>query len=147
MHEPNQDSSAADVRPILDAQSEFFAAIESLDVERIMSCWSDSDQVSLMFPGADTARGVKSVREAWVSLEKYTSQIKVILEPITVMRSGDMGFAFLGGTIVSTHGDETLSVEVYVTNIFRLEASGWKLVHHHSTPAPHQPSYLEQRLT
>jgi len=146
MPEPNQDNSAASVRPILDAESEFFAAIEALNVDRIMSCWSDSDRISLIFPGADTARGVKSVRQTWLSLEKYTSQIKVILDPLTVMRSGDMGFTFLGGTIVSTHGDETLSVEVYVTNIFRLEASGWKLVHHHTTPAPHQPSYLEQRL-
>jgi ketosteroid isomerase-like protein len=62
------------------------------------------------------------------------------------MRLGDLGWTFLSGSMVSTHGDETLTVEVFVTNIYRREEDGWKLMHHHAAPGPHQPAYLEQRL-
>ena len=132
--------------PILEAESRFLDALETLDVDEIMACWADSDDVTLVYPGTDLAIGPEDVRSAWESVRRNTSRLETVLEPVTAARAGSMGWTFLVGTLVSTHGDETLSVEVYVTNIYRLEAGEWKLVHHHATPAPHQPSYLEQRL-
>jgi len=146
MFDEHWNDDAEDIEPVMIAETEFLGALESLDVSKILACWSDSDQTTLVFPGIETVAGPGAIREAWLHVVRNTSKLKAILRPITYMRLGDLGWTFLSGTMMTTHGDETLSVEVYVTNIYRREAGGWKLVHHHSTPAPHQPSYLEQRL-
>jgi len=135
-----------DVEPIIDADTAFLSALETLDVKRIMDQCSDSDSVTMVFPGVDLARGPLAVRLAWSRVSEQTTRLKTVLKPVTAIRMGDLGYVFLDGTILSTHGDETLSVEVYVTNIYIRESGGWKVLHHHATPAPHQPSYLEQRL-
>ena len=126
--------------------SAFIAAIESLNVKKIMSCWSESENITMLFPGAEASGEPAAVRQAYETMVRNTSRIRVMLRPLAVMRMGDLGWIFSGGSLVSTHGDETLTVEVYITNIYRREEDGWKLIHHHSAPGPHQPSYLEQRL-
>jgi ketosteroid isomerase-like protein len=140
------DDDMEDIEPVVDADATFLMAIETLNVDRIMSCWSESDGITMLFPGAEVSRGPEAIRSAWETVVRNTRRLKVMLSPISVQRLGDLGWTFLSGSIVSTHGDETLTVEVYVTDVFRREEDGWKLVHHHSAPGPHQPSYLEQRL-
>lgn len=140
------DDDMEDVEPVVEAELVFLGALEMLDVVKIMDCWSENEQATMVFPGTEMAKGLRSIRAAWESVSENTTKLNAVLRPILVNRLGDIGWTFLGGTLVSTHGDETLSVEVYVTNIYRREPEGWKLVHHHATPAPHQPSYLEQRL-
>jgi ketosteroid isomerase-like protein len=135
-----------DPEPIKEADESFFEALETLDVEAIMECWAFDEPVSLLFPGVDMAVGRKLVEAQWEIVVKYTRELKAMMKPVSTLRKGDLAFSFLTGTIVTTHGDETLSVEVYVTNVYRLEEREWKLVHHHMTPAPHQPSFFEQRL-
>lgn len=146
MDEAEWNDDIEDFEPVILVENDFINALESLNVSRIMECWSESDQAILIFPGIDVSRGIDAIRDSWEIVTRNTSQLKLLLTPISVMRSGDMGWTFLGGTLMSTHGDETLSIEVYVTNVYVREAGGWKIAHHHATPAPHQPSYLEQRL-
>ena len=140
------DDDAEDAEPVVDADAGFLRAMETLDAARILSCWSDSDRITMLFPGADLARGREAVRAAWETVARNTRGLRVLLRPLNVMRLGDMGWTFLAGSLVSTHGDESLTIEVFVTNIYHREEDGWKLIHHHSAPGPHQPSYLEQRL-
>jgi len=146
MDEPDWNDDPEDIEPVIEAESEFLGALESLNVARIVRCWSDSDDCTMIFPGVEIARGEAAVRSAWEEVVKHTSRLKTVLRPIGYKRLGDLAWTFLGGTLVSTHGDETLSVEVYITNVYHREPGGWKLIHHHASPAPHQPSYLEQRL-
>ena len=135
-----------DVEPVIDAESQFLGALETLDVNRIVACWSESEQATLVFPGVDMARGPAAIRMAWVEVADHTSKLRPVVKPVSYIRMGDMGWTFLSGTLMSTHGDETLSVEVYITNVYLRESEGWKLLHMHVAPSPHQPSYLEQRL-
>ncbi len=146
MEEHTWNDDIEDVEPVIDAESQLLGALETLDVNRIMNCWSESDQATLIFPGVEMARGSQAIRMAWVDVVDHTSKLNTVLKPVSFFRLGDMGWTFLSGTLMSTHGDETLSVEVYITNIYVRESGGWKILHLHAAPSPHQPSYLEQRL-
>lgn len=141
-----QNDDIEDIEPIVEADIRFLRALESLNAEKILSCWSTWNGTTLLFPGVDVARGWDSINEAWGTVSANTRHLNILLKPISIIRLGDFGFTFLSGSIISTHGDETLTVEVYMTNVYRREEDGWKLIHHHTSPAPHQPSYLEQRL-
>lgn len=146
MHEDFLNDDIEDIDPVVDADSRFIDALQSLNVDAIMACWSDSDGITLIFPGIEMAKGPESVRAAVEVITDHTSKLQAVLHPISVMRHGDIGWSFLTGTLVTTYGDETLSIQVYVTNIFRREPGGWKILHHHSNPGPNQPTYLEQRM-
>jgi len=110
-----------DVEPVINAEAEFFNTLETLDVDKIMELWSDDDRVSIVFPGIDMAMGPISVRLAWSDIATHTSSLKADLEPFSYMRHGDLAWSFLAGRIISTHRDETLSIEVYITNFWRRE--------------------------
>jgi ketosteroid isomerase-like protein len=140
------DDDMEDFEPVIEADVNFLRALETLDLKTIMSCWSEFDRITMLFPGVELARGREEVEDAWATVAKNTSRLNIVLHPLSVMRLGDLGWTFLSGSMVSTHGDETLTVEVFVTNIYRREEDGWKLMHHHAAPGPHQPAYLEQRL-
>jgi ketosteroid isomerase-like protein len=146
MSEQEKSGRCEDASDVLDAEEEFHRALQTLDISIIMQHWSDSDDVSLLFPGTEAVTGYLAVRDAWRVVAANTREIKLMLEPLSALQCENVGWTFLHGTVMTTHGDETLSVQVYVTNIFRLEENEWKLVHTHSTPAPHQPTFLEQRL-
>ncbi len=146
MPESDRNGQSVDPEPIEEADETFFEALETLDVEEIMDCWAVEGPVSLLFPGVEDAVGRQMVEAAWEMVALHTSELKTMLEAQVVMRRGELGYSFLSGRILSTHGDEALTVEVYVTNIYKLEEGEWKMVHHHTTPAPHQPSFFEQRL-
>ena len=140
------DDDMEDFEPVVEADAKFLRTLETLDVKGIMHCWSDFERITMLFPGVELARGRQEIEKAWTKVAANTSRLNVMLQPISVMRLGDLGWTFLSGRMVSTHGDETLTVEVYITNIYRREEDGWKLLHHHAAPSPHQPAYLEQRL-
>jgi ketosteroid isomerase-like protein len=140
------DDDMEDVEPVVDADSGFLHTIETLNVARIMRCWSESDQTTMLFPGIEPVKGSGAIRKAWETVSEFTRQLRVMMRPITVMRLGDIGWTFLTGDLISTHGDETLTVEVFMTNVYRREEDGWKMIHHHCSPGPHQPSFIEQRL-
>src|SRR3990172_1596830 len=133
-----KDDRCDDAADILEAEEEFMRALTSLDVNLIMSHWSDTNEVSLLFPGTEAVSGHEAVRDAWELVARNTRHINLMLKPISAMQCENIGWTFLSGTVMTTHGDETLSVEVFVTNIYRLEDGDWKLVHLHSTPSPYQ---------
>lgn len=146
MDEDQENFDIEKVEPVIDADSKFFGALQTLNVDAIMACWSESDDVTIIFPGIDAAKGRQDVRVAIETITYHTSKLKAVINPVTAMRHGDMGWTFLSGTLVTTHRDETLSIEVYITNIFRRESGEWKIIHHHATPGPSQPPYFEQRM-
>lgn len=140
------DDDMEDVEPVVEAETRFLRTVETLNPKKIMTCWSESERITMLFPGIGLAQGPRAVEEAWTTVARNTSNLRLVLQPVNLMRLGDLAWTFLSGSIVSTHGDETLTVDVYMTNIYRRESSGWKLLHHHTAPAPHQPTFLEQRL-
>jgi len=146
MDEEAWNDDMEDIEPVIDAEVGFLGALESLNPQAIMRCWSDSDTSALVFPGIDVARGPMAISLAWVDIVENTSQLNVSLRPVSCIRRGDLAWTFLAGRLISTHGDETLSIEVYITNIWLREPDGWKLLHLNCCPAPHQPTWLEQRL-
>jgi len=141
-----QDDDPEDLEPVLEVDSAFLDALETLKVEKIMRFWSDSEDITLVYPGTEVACGKKSILDVWTSVSRGTSHLKIFLKPVNMMRFGDMAWIFRTGMIQSTHGYETLTVEIFSTNVYRREEATWKLVHLHASPSPHQPPYFDQIL-
>jgi ketosteroid isomerase-like protein len=117
----------------------FYAAVNRIhngDSEPMMEVWSQSSDVTVTHPFGGRQMGWDEVRASW----EQTAQLRLgghtTLRDQLIRVGSDMayevGSEFSEGTIAG----QPLRADVRVTNIYRREAGGWKMVHHHTDAAP-----------
>ncbi len=77
------------------------------------------------------------MRASWQQAAQVFSDGQVQLDDLVVVpTAGDVAY-----TLGTEHGqaklaDESIRIDWRVTNIYRREAGGWKIVHHHTDVSP-----------
>ena len=91
--------------------------------------WSHKSDVTTMHPIGGREVG-------WEQVAAICSGGQVTLRDPLIQVVGDL--AYQGGTEAGegTLAGQHVSFEHRVTNVYRREAGGWKIVHHHSDPSP-----------
>lgn len=124
--------SAAAVRK---ASKDFYAALNRMlngDSGPLAAIWSHGAGVTTMHPIGGRELGWAPVRQTWDNVAKAMSGGQVALNDQLIRVAGDMayevgtekGYAVLGG--------QRIAIDQRVTNVYRQEAKGWKIVHHHT---------------
>jgi ketosteroid isomerase-like protein len=95
--------------------------------------WSHRPDVSVLPPSGGRVLGWEQVRAAWERAAKAFSGGRVTLEDVVVVPVSEDA-AYTMGTERGHRkvGERTIRFEGRVTNVYRREADGWKVVHHHT---------------
>ena len=95
--------------------------------------WSHGSDVSVMPPSGGRVLGWEKVRAAWEQAAQAFSGGQVTLEDVVVVPISEDA-AYTMGTERGHRkvGDQTIHFEGRVTNVYRREDGGWKIVHHHT---------------
>jgi ketosteroid isomerase-like protein len=112
---------------------QFYEALQRGDIERLMSVWSDDEEISCVHPGGPRVVGAGAIRAAFDAmfangtinarpekvrrLQTHSCAVHSVLEHIHVM---------------TTEGPQ--SAWVVATNVYLKTAQGWRLVSHHASP-------------
>lgn len=115
-----------------DTEAAFYDALQNGDIEKLMACWADEDDVACVHPGGSRVVGVAMVRasfdamfsqgriRAWPEhvrkVESLTSAVHNLVERIEVMTPEGMREAF-----------------AIATNVYHKTAQGWRMVAHHAS--------------
>lgn len=125
-----------------DAEAAFYAALERADLDAMMEVWSEDDEVSCVHPGGARLCGYEQVREHWAQMFKSGQRLQVQLSDQVVV-SGMMVSIHsmhenirVRGPAGETAGGRGVAV---TTNVYLRAGSGWRMVLHHSSPAPAPP--------
>jgi ketosteroid isomerase-like protein len=118
------------------ASEQFYAALNRTlngDPGPMEEIWSHGSDVSGMHPFGGRLLGWEEVRASWEQAAQAFSDGQVALDDIVVVPITEDAVYTLG----TEHGqgrvgDELVRIEWRVTNIYRREADGWKIVHHHT---------------
>ncbi len=118
------------------ASEQFYAALNrglNGDPGSMEELWSHGSDVSSMPPVWGRVLGWEEVRASWEQAAQAFSGGQVALDDVVVVPITEDAAYTLG----TEHGhrkvgDETIHFEGRVTNIYRREAGGWKIVHHHT---------------
>jgi ketosteroid isomerase-like protein len=95
--------------------------------------WSHSSDVSGMHPFGGRMLGWEEVRDSWEQAAQAFSGGQVALDEMAVVPIGEDGAYTLGTEHgQASIGEETVAIDWRVTNIYRREAGGWKIAHHHT---------------
>lgn len=116
-----------------DIETAFYEALQGGDIEKLMACWADEDDIVCVHPGGPRLVGAGSIRAAFDAMfangsiraqvekvrkvEAMSSSVHSVLERIEVMTEEGPRHAY-----------------VIATNVYHKTAQGWRMVAHHTSP-------------
>ena len=116
-----------------DTEAAFYEALQSGDIEKLMACWADEDDVVCVHPGSGRLLGALAIRTSFEAMFSNGS-IQARAEKVRVVESmGASVHSVLERVEVLTeHGPR--HAYVIATNVYQKTAQGWRLVAHHASP-------------
>lgn len=116
-----------------DIETAFYEALQGGDIDRLMACWADEDDIVCVHPGGPRLVGAGAIRAAFDAMfangsirahaekvrkiETMGASVHSVLERIEVMTEEGPRHAY-----------------VIATNVYHKTAQGWRLVAHHASP-------------
>jgi ketosteroid isomerase-like protein len=80
--------------------------------------------------------GWDNVRQSWDQIFSGTRWLRVIPTSIDLQVLGQVGMVGCAENITATSDGDVGVAVAQATNLFLLTAEGWRMFHHHSSPAP-----------
>lgn len=116
-----------------DIEAKFYDALRSGDVEKLMACWADEDEIVCVHPGGPRVVGGAAIR---ASFEAMFSNGAIRATPIKVRKVDALASAVHNVIERLEVMLPTGPGEAYViaTNVYHKTAQGWRMVAHHASP-------------
>ena len=124
---------------VREASTRFYAALDSMmegDSAPLAAIWSHGAAVSTMHPIGGRETGWDEVRGSFEGVAGLASGGHAELRDQRIQVAGDMAYEVGIEHGQATLAGERISIDQRVTNIYRREADGWKIVHHHADLSP-----------
>ena len=116
-----------------DIEASFYEALQTSDLDRLMACWADEDEVICIHPGGPRLVGLGAIRAAF---EAMFANGSLRVEPQAVRK-----IEALTGAIHSVReridiltNEGPVEAFVIATNVYHKTAQGWRLLAHHASP-------------
>ena len=126
------------------ANQRFYAAFESLKMEKMEAVWAHDDAVQLVQPGWDLLLGWEEIRERWARIFSNLKRVRVAVSGAWVRVEGDVGWVACTARVTTAFAEGFDEATVQATNIFIRREGQWFLVAHHASPLPAQPPQTVQ---
>jgi len=142
--------SADDEDRVRAANSAFYAALETRDLDAMADVWEHSDRIVVTHPGWTMLRGWAKVAGSWDAIFRNTGYIQFVLTDEQVTVVGDTAWVTLDENILQSAGETELSgskatsVNVFVRDLDR-DGDQWRMVVHHASPVSGEVVVDDQR--
>jgi len=116
-----------------DIERQFYDALQSADVDKLMAVWSDDDEIVCVHPGGPRLVGAAAIRS---SFEALFANGAIPAQPEQVRRIVSHSSAVHNVLeLVQALGPEGLTAAwVIATNVYVKGEFGWRMVCHHASP-------------
>jgi len=115
-----------------DTEAAFYDALQRGDIELLMSCWADEDDIVCVHPGGPRLLGAGAIRSAF---EAMFSHGTVRARPVQVHRVVALSSAVhsVVEQVEVMLPDGLHQAVVLATNAYYKTPEGWRLVAHHAS--------------
>lgn len=116
-----------------EVEAAFYVALQAGDLERLMACWANEEDIICVHPGGPRLIGAVAIRNSFEimfshgpirsfperlhKLETITSAVHNLIERVEIYTADGAQIAF-----------------VTSTNVYMRTAQGWRMVAHHASP-------------
>lgn len=120
-----------------DVEAAFYEALQHGDIQRLMACWADEEDIVCVHPGGPRLLGSGAIRAAFEAIFAHGG---IPVQPQSVHRVQSLASA-VHSVVEAVHvmtGDGARTAVVLATNVYHRTAQGWRLVAHHASPGSPQ---------
>jgi ketosteroid isomerase-like protein len=118
------------------ANERFYRALEELDLAEMDQLWLHEPWVRCVHPGWDVLVGWERVRESLEQIFAGTGWMRVTPTECNIHVFGDVGMVACAENITASRDSDVGVAMAQATNLFRRTPEGWRMFHHHASPAP-----------
>ena len=122
-----------------DAQNAFYEALERGDLEGMMAVWAEDEDIVCVHPAGQRLAGQAQVREVWRQMFAGGPNMRVRITQQVVI-AGVMIEAHSVHENITVAGEQRPRAPMVATNVYLRTAAGWRMIVHHASPAPAEPS-------
>jgi ketosteroid isomerase-like protein len=116
-----------------DIEQCFYEALQNADIEQLMACWAEEDDIVCVHPGGPRMIGAGAIRAAFESMFANGS---VQARPERIHKVVSMACAvhhlIERVEVITPQGAQ--QAFVIATNVYQKTAQGWRMVAHHASP-------------
>lgn len=115
-----------------DVEHAFYDALAHADVDALMACWAQDENITCIAPGTDPLHGQEAIRRVFADM--FERDI-IPVRPIHVHKSQSLAHAVHTVTEhVQVQTDAGMAIAViWATNVFVRTSDGWRMVLHHAS--------------
>jgi ketosteroid isomerase-like protein len=116
-----------------DLEAAFYEALQQGDLDKLMACWADEDDIVCVHPGGGRLVGAGAIR---ASFEAMFANGTIRARPEHVQRVESMGASIhsLIERVDILTPDGPAQACVTATNVYLKTPQGWRMVAHHASP-------------
>ena len=120
-----------------ETEAAFYEALQTGDIERLMACWADEEDIVCVHPGGPRLLGADSIRSSFESMFA-NGVIPAQPEHVRKVLSNTSAVHNLVERIELNLVEGTQVAHVLATNVYMRTAQGWRMVAHHASPGTPQ---------
>lgn len=115
-------------------ETAFYDALQKGDLERVMACWADDDDIVCVHPGGARLLGVMQIRAAYAAiLERGGLQVRPA-QVVRVQALASSMHSVLEQVRIALP-DGAREALLWATNVYHKTPAGWRLVARHASAA------------
>lgn len=116
-----------------DIEAAFYEALQNADLEKLMACWADEDEIVCVHPGGPRLVGMGAIRTAFDAMFA-NGTIRAWPESVRKIESLASSVHNVRERIEVLTDEGPREAYVIATNVYHKTAQGWRMVAHHASP-------------
>ena len=117
------------------AETMFYQAFESADLEGMMRIWDTSEDIVCIHPMSLRLVGPQAIEKSWSDIFQYSPKVKITTSAQSYLHNEGLSVHILH-EIFHVEGEAVAQAPVIATNVYRLTAQGWRIILHHASGLP-----------
>ena len=116
-----------------DIEAAFYEALQSADIEKLMACWAEEDDIVCIHPGGPRVVGAGAIRAAFDAMFAHGGSIQARPENIRRVDSLASAVHHVLEKVEVLTPEGPAKAYVLATNVYHKTAQGWRMVAHHAS--------------
>ena len=116
-----------------DVEAAFYEALQTGDIEKLMACWADEDEVVCVHPGGPRLVGASQIRSSFEAMFA-NGTIRAWPERVHSVQSLGACMHSLVERLDILTAEGPAQAYVIATNVYHQGPQGWRMVVHHASP-------------
>ncbi len=117
-----------------DVEAAFYEALQAADLEKLMACWADEDDIACIHPGGPRVVGSHAIRAAFEAMFAHGGSIQARPEHIRRIDSLASAVHHVLEKVEVLTPQGPAQAYVLATNVYHKTPQGWRMVVHHASP-------------